>query len=302
MFTKIIERNTTIPSSKTQMFSTATDGQTSVEVHVLQGERAMARDNKSLGKFELMGIPPAPRGTPQIEVTFEIDANGILKVAARDKGTGRAQSIEISNTGGLNGAEIERMRQDAELYAEEDARRQQLVELRNRADNLLYMYERTMHENGGSLGDSLKAEAAQKLAVLRSLMGNPQATVEEFTLHVDGLQQVLFAVGTAVYNQSADAHGASASSADDSAVPAERPSTGGYPAVNVPSWERGAPVPPPFEDAPFGLSDDDPFDLTTASSAGKVRANGSSQPDLFEDEEDPFALEETVTADYEAVD
>jgi molecular chaperone DnaK len=134
MFTKIIERNTTIPSSRTQVFSTATDGQTSVEVHVLQGERAMAKDNKSLGKFQLTGIPPAPRGVPQIEVSFEIDANGILKVSARDKGTGRAQGIEISNTGGLSQAEIDRMRIESELYADEDAQRKQVVELKNRAD------------------------------------------------------------------------------------------------------------------------------------------------------------------------
>ena len=115
VFTKIIERNTTIPTSKSQIFSTAVDGQTSVEIHVLQGERAMARDNKSLGKFLLAGIPPAPRGVPQIEVSFEIDVNGILKVAAQDKGTGREQSIRITNTGGLSNNEVERMRQEAEV-------------------------------------------------------------------------------------------------------------------------------------------------------------------------------------------
>lgn len=130
VFTKIIERNTTIPTSKSQIFSTAVDGQISVEIHVLQGERAMARDNKSLGKFLLTGIPPAPRGVPQIEVTFEIDVNGILKVSAQDKGTGREQSIRITNTGGLSAAEVERMRQEAEMYAEEDRRRMELVALK----------------------------------------------------------------------------------------------------------------------------------------------------------------------------
>ncbi|MCY7273926.1 MAG: molecular chaperone DnaK, partial [Phormidesmis sp. CAN_BIN44] len=144
VFTRVIERNTTIPTSKTQVFSTATDGQTSVEIHVLQGERAMAKDNKSLGKFQLTGIPPAPRGVPQIEVAFDIDANGILKVSARDKGTNREQSIEISNTGGLSGSEIERMKQEAEVFAEEDTRRKHRVELRNKADGLFASYESTM--------------------------------------------------------------------------------------------------------------------------------------------------------------
>ncbi|MEM6591512.1 MAG: molecular chaperone DnaK, partial [Cyanobacteria bacterium P01_C01_bin.73] len=123
VFTKVIERNTTIPTSKSQIFSTATDGQTSVEVHALQGERAMAKDNKSLGKFQLAGIPPAPRGVPQIEVSFEIDADGILQVAARDKGTGREQSIRITNTGGLSSDEVDRMRREADEYADEDSQR-----------------------------------------------------------------------------------------------------------------------------------------------------------------------------------
>jgi molecular chaperone DnaK len=302
MFTKIIERNTTIPSSKTQTFSTATDGQTSVEVHVLQGERAMVRDNKSLGKFQLTGIPPAPRGTPQIEVMFEIDANGILKVSARDKGTGRAQSIEISNTGGLSAVEIEKMRQNAELYAEEDARRQELVALKNRADNLFHIYERTMHENAGLLSESLKAEASQKASVLRSLMNNPQATVEEFTLHVDGLQHVLFAMSTAMYNPPTDSHRfTDSSSMGDSAAPAQQPSVPSSAAVNQPTGETDASIPTPFGD-PFGGSHDDPFELNTISSHSKITSNGSLGSDLFEDEEDPFALEETVTADYEAVD
>lgn len=138
VFTKIIERNTTIPTSKSQVFSTAIDGQTSVEIHVLQGERAMARDNKSLGKFLLAGIPPAPRGVPQIEVSFEIDVNGILQVGAQDKGTGREQSIRITNTGGLSVNEVEKMRQEAEVFAEEDKKRIELVALKNQANNLLH--------------------------------------------------------------------------------------------------------------------------------------------------------------------
>lgn len=199
VFTRIIDRNTTIPSSKTQVFSTATDGQTSVEIHVLQGERAMARDNKSLGKFQLTGIPPAPRGVPQIEVAFEIDANGILKVSARDKGTGRAQSVEISNTGGLSGSEIERMRQESEMFAEEDSRRMQLVELKNQADGLFHSYETTLKENGMAISDALKAQANEKIAGLRSAIADPKVSIDEVKSHLDGLQQLLYTVGSAVY-------------------------------------------------------------------------------------------------------
>jgi molecular chaperone DnaK len=199
VFTRIIDRNTAIPTSKTQTFSTATDGQTSVEIHALQGERAMARDNKSLGKFQLTGIPPAPRGVPQIEVAFEIDANGILKVSARDKGTGRAQGIEISNTGGLSQVEIERMRQESELYADEDGQRKQLVELKNQADGLFYSYETTMRENGELISEDMKNQATAKVAALKGAIANPKTTVDELQSCLDGLQQVLYAVGSAVY-------------------------------------------------------------------------------------------------------
>ena len=199
VFTRIIDRNTTIPSSKTQVFSTATDGQTSVEIHVLQGERAMAKDNKSLGKFQLAGIPPAPRGVPQIEVAFEIDANGILKVAARDKGTGRAQSVEISNTGGLSNGEIERMRQESELFAEEDSRRMQLVELKNQADSLFHSYETTLKENADLVSDSLKAQAKEKIVKLRSAIADSKVSIDEVKTHLDELQQLLYTIGTAVY-------------------------------------------------------------------------------------------------------
>ncbi|MCU0551605.1 MAG: molecular chaperone DnaK [Leptolyngbya sp. Prado105] len=199
VFTRIIDRNTTIPSSKTQVFSTATDGQTSVEIHVLQGERAMARDNKSLGKFQLTGIPPAPRGVPQIEVAFEIDANGILKVAARDKGTGRAQSVEISNTGGLSDGEIERMRQESELFAEEDGRRMQLAELKNQADSLYHSYEMTLKDNGVMISDSLKAQAHEKIVQLRSAIADSKVSIDEVKSYLDGLQHLLYTIGSAVY-------------------------------------------------------------------------------------------------------
>ncbi|MBF2080481.1 MAG: molecular chaperone DnaK [Synechococcales cyanobacterium T60_A2020_003] len=201
VFTKIIERNTTIPTSKTQTFSTATDGQTSVEIHVLQGERALAKDNKSLGKFQLTGIPPAPRGVPQIEVSFEIDANGILQVSARDKGTGREQSIRISNTGGLSSAEVERMRQEADTYADEDARRRQLVELKNRADSLFYSYESALRDNADFIPDALKEQAVLHATDLREILANREAGLEDVRDRIDLLQQTLYAIGAAVYQQ-----------------------------------------------------------------------------------------------------
>jgi molecular chaperone DnaK len=201
VFTKIIERNTTIPTSKSQIFSTAVDGQTSVEIHVLQGERAMARDNKSLGKFLLAGIPPAPRGVPQIEVSFEIDVNGILKVAAQDKGTGREQSIRITNTGGLNSNEVERMRQEAEVFAEEDRRRKELVDLKNQADNLLSSYESTLKENGQLIGEQMKVLANEKVALLQSVMTNPAISLQEFQQCLEDFQQTLFAIGANVYER-----------------------------------------------------------------------------------------------------
>ncbi len=201
VFTKIIERNTTIPTSKSQIFSTAVDGQTSVEIHVLQGERAMARDNKSLGKFLLTGIPPAPRGVPQIEVSFEIDVNGILKVSAQDKGTGREQSIRITNTGGLSGNEVERMRQEAEVFAEEDRRRIELIALKNQADNLLYSYESTLKDNANFITEQMKALADEKLAQIQAAMADSSISVVEFKQRLDDFQQTLFAIGADVYNR-----------------------------------------------------------------------------------------------------
>jgi molecular chaperone DnaK len=201
VFTKIIERNTTIPTSKSQVFSTATDGQPSVEIHVLQGERAMARDNKSLGKFLLAGIPPAPRGVPQIEVSFEIDVNGILKVGAQDKGTGREQSIRITNTGGLSQSEVERMRQEAEVFAEEDKKRIQLVELRNHAETMLHSYESTLKDNGNLVGEHLKTLASEKVTLLQSAIADPSIPIKEFQERLDNFQQTLFSIGADVYSR-----------------------------------------------------------------------------------------------------
>jgi molecular chaperone DnaK len=200
VFTRIIERNTTIPTSKSQIFSTATDGQTSVEIHVLQGERAMARDNKSLGKFLLAGIPPTPRGVPQIEVSFEIDVNGILKVSAQDKGTGREQSIRITNTGGLSANEVERMRQEAEIYAEEDKKRIQLAELKNQADTMLHTYESTLKDNGDLISEQMKDLAAEKLANLKAAIASSIST-QEVQKCLDEFQQTLFSLGAEVYSR-----------------------------------------------------------------------------------------------------
>ncbi|MEO1432699.1 MAG: molecular chaperone DnaK [Cyanobacteria bacterium J06633_8] len=201
VFTKIMERNTTIPTSKSQIFSTAVDGQNSVEIHVLQGERAMARDNKSLGKFLLNGIPPAPRGVPQIEVSFEIDVNGILKVGAQDKGTGREQTIRITNTGGLSQNEVEKMRQEAETYAEEDRRRLELIELTNQANTLLHSYETSLTENADLIDEQLKVSIDEKLAILQGAMANEEISVAEFKQSLDEFQQTVFAIGAEVYNR-----------------------------------------------------------------------------------------------------
>jgi len=215
VFTKIIERNTTIPTSKSQIFSTATDGQTSVEIQVLQGERAMAKDNKSLGRFVLNGIPPALRGTPQIEVAFEIDVNGILKVSAQDKGTSREQSILITNTGGLSASEVERMRQEAEIYADQDKRHIAMVELRNQADTLFYSYESTLKDNGNLIGERLKAQATAKAAELKVALNDAAITVEAAKQKLNDFQQTLFAIGANVYNQAKQEANPSAASHSD---------------------------------------------------------------------------------------
>ncbi len=201
VFTKVIDRNTTIPTSKSQMFSTATDGQTTVEIHVLQGERAMAKDNKSLGRFLLTGIPPAPRGVPQIEVSFDIDANGILKVSAQDRGTGKEQSIQISNTGGLSEAEVEKMRQDAEIFAEEDRRRKVFVELQNQADSLFYNYEMTLKEHANLIDANVKAEIDGKAENLKNVLATAEMSLEEMKQLIDDFQKTLYAVGASVYQQ-----------------------------------------------------------------------------------------------------
>lgn len=176
--TKLIERNTTIPTRKSEIFSTASDNQPGVEIHVLQGERQFARDNKSLGKFQLSEIPPAPRGVPQIEVTFDIDANGILNVSAKDLGTGKVQKIVITASGGLSKDEVERMRSDAEAHAEEDKARREEVETRNEGDNLVYRTEKFLKENGDKIGGA-KANIETALGQMKdSLKGTDVAAIK----------------------------------------------------------------------------------------------------------------------------
>jgi len=203
VFTKLIERNTTIPTSKSQVFSTAADNQTSVEIHVLQGERPMAADNKTLGRFQLTDIPPAPRGIPQIEVSFDIDANGIVNVRAKDLGTGKEQRITITSNSGLSDEEIERMVKEAELNAEADKRRKEEVELRNEADQLVFTTEKTLKEVEGKVdqADIDKAnEAKDKLK--KALEGG---NLEEIRSAKDALSEVVQQISVKLYQQAAQA-------------------------------------------------------------------------------------------------
>ena len=173
VFTRLIDRNTTIPTKKSQMFSTAEDGQTAVTIRVFQGEREMAADNKMLGQFDLVGIPPAPRGVPQIEVTFDIDANGIVNVSAKDKGTGKEQQIRIQASGGLSEADIDKMVKDAEAHAEDDKKRKAEVEAKNHAEALVHTTEKTLAEHGAKVGEAERRAIETALADLKeALKGN----------------------------------------------------------------------------------------------------------------------------------
>jgi len=214
--TPIIPRNTTIPTSKSQIFSTAADNQPSVEIHVLQGERPMAADNKSLGRFILDGILPAPRGVPQIEVTFDIDANGIVSVSARDKGTGREQKITIQPSSGLTKEEIERMQREAELYAEEDRRKREAIEVKNTADTMAYQAEKTLRDNADKIPSHLKTEVEEKVKAVREAMESND--VARMRSAMDALSASLQKIGEAVYGA---AGAGSASSGPSGSGPAE---------------------------------------------------------------------------------
>jgi len=198
VFTKLIEANTTIPTRRTEIFSTAADNQTTVEIHVLQGERPMATDNRSLGRFYLEGIPPAPRGIPQIEVTFDVDANGILTVTARDKATGKEQSIRIEAGTGLSKGEIERMKQEAHLYAEEDRRRKEAAEKLNQADALLYQAEKLLRENSSKLSDSDRSTLENLIRELRTAHQNKDISAVDRLM--PQLSMELQKVGASMYS------------------------------------------------------------------------------------------------------
>ena len=205
IMTKMIDRNTTIPTSKTEIYSTAADNQTSVEINVLQGERELARDNKSLGKFQLSGIPAARRGVPQIEVTFDIDANGIVKVSAKDKGTGKEQSITISGSTALSDEEVDRMVKDAESHAEEDKKQKEEVEARNQTDSLCYSTEQTLNELGDKVSGDLKSKAESAIADAKKALEG--SDIEAIKASGEALQSVAYELAQMVY---ADAQAAGA--------------------------------------------------------------------------------------------
>ena len=222
VMTKMIDRNTTIPTSKTEVYSTAADNQTSVEINVLQGERELARDNKSLGKFQLTGIPAARRGVPQIEVTFDIDANGIVKVTAKDKGTGKEQQITISGSTALSDDEVDRMVKDAEAHAEEDKKQKEEVEVRNQADSLVYSTEQTLNELGDKVNADLKSKTEAAIADAKKALEGTD--VEAIKSSSEALQSVAYELAQIVYadaQQATDGGAGAAAAGDDDVVDAE---------------------------------------------------------------------------------
>lgn len=213
VFTKLIERNTTIPTKKSQIFSTAADGQTSVEIHVLQGERPMARDNKTLGRFTLTGIPPAPRGVPQIEVTFDIDANGIVHVSAKDLGTGKSQNITITSSSNLSEEEINRMMNEAKQHEEEDRRRKEEIEVRNNADSLIYQAEKTMKDLADKMTQQEKDDINKEIEnVRKALEGSDINAIKSAS---EKLSQAFYNVSSRIYQQAGGAGQANGYSGSD---------------------------------------------------------------------------------------
>ena len=219
--TRLIERNTKIPTNKSQVFSTAADNQPSVEVHIVQGERELAKDNKSLGRFILDGIPPAPRGMPQIEVTLDLDSNGMLNVTAKDKGTGKVQHITIQGSTGLSKDEVERMRKDAEVNAEEDKKKRELIDARNTADAFMFNLEKQMREHDAKIPDATKKTVNEKMNELRELLKNENATAQELTTKTEELGIAAQEIGKIVYEQGQKDQAAGGEEKKDNVVDAE---------------------------------------------------------------------------------
>merc|ERR1712146_450522 len=223
VMTKLINRNTTIPTKKSQVFSTAADGQTQVEIKVMQGEREMAADNKTLGQFSLVGVPPAPRGTPQIEVTFDIDANGIVNVSAKDKGTGKEQQIVIQSSGGLSDDEIEQMVQDAAKYAEEVSKRRELIDARNAAESIINDTEKNLTEFKDQIDQESMDDMRKRIAEVREQMEKSESS-DEIKSIASELQQASLKVFESAYKKSAadnEAGGGSSSKKDDNVQDAD---------------------------------------------------------------------------------
>jgi len=221
VMTKLIERNTTIPSSKKEVFSTAADSQTSVDIHVLQGEREFARDNRTLGRFQLADIPPSPRGIPQIEVAFDIDANGILNVSAKDLGTGKVQSIEIKSSSGLNDDEVEKMTRDAEVNAEEDKKKRELVDLKNQADQVAYSTEKTLKEHGDKVSAETRGNIENAMNNLKETLKGDDA--DAITKAMENLSTAGQELGKILYEEAAKKQAESAGAQPDAAGPAPGP-------------------------------------------------------------------------------
>lgn len=218
VFTRLIDRNTTIPTRKSQVFSTAEDGQTAVTIRVFQGEREMAADNKLLGQFDLVGIPPAPRGMPQIEVTFDIDANGIVNVSAKDKATNKEQAIRIQASGGLSDADIDKMVKDAEANAEADKKKKELVEAKNQAEGLIHTTEKTLKENGDKISAADKTAIEDAVKALKTgVEAEDLAVIKEKT---EALMQASLKLGEAMYKQQAEAAGAQSAAGTDAGADA----------------------------------------------------------------------------------